>query len=208
VLQEHAAVRQAVVAAWPPGAAAQQLVAYVVPAENKPELAALLRRHVEQALPAYMTPGLYLLLDALPRLPNGKLDRLALPAPDMRRSEIGYLAPRNEIEEILATVWAKVLKLDRVGVRDNFFEFGGNSLLIVKLHNQLAPHFAGRVQAVDLFKHATIEQLALFLNEAVPPVEQPLPDSAARRESRLNRAASTRQRLAVRGTKKSPLDTQ
>ncbi|HVK95946.1 MAG TPA: amino acid adenylation domain-containing protein, partial [Noviherbaspirillum sp.] len=165
VLQEHAAVRQAVVAAWPPGAAAQQLVAYVVPAENKPELAALLRRHVEQALPAYMTPGMYLLLNALPRLPNGKLDRLALPAPDAAlpsMSSHSDAAPCTETECTMQAIWADLLTLsmDHIGRHGNFFELGGHSLLATRLIHQMKEKFSVSLSLTALLQNPVLSQLA------------------------------------------------
>jgi hypothetical protein len=147
-----------------------------------------------------MVPNLYLALDALPRLPNGKLDRLSLPAPDELRDEAGYIAPRNPTEQLLAGVWAEVLSLEKVGIRDNFFEIGGNSLLIVKLHSRLSPHFNGGLLAADLFTYPTIEKLGAYLDKG-RPVQQAMQDSDERRENRRNRALSIKQRMATRNTK-------
>jgi hypothetical protein len=147
-----------------------------------------------------MVPNLYVTLDALPRLPNGKLNRLALPAPESVRGEMDYVPPRTKMEKLLAPVWAKVLELDKIGVHDNFFEFGGNSLMAVRLHRQLLPHFEGRFSVVDLFNHSTIGKLAAFLDEKAS-VQQEIPDAVRMRESRRNKAESMKQRLATRTTK-------
>ena len=94
-----------------------------------------LRSFLKQKLPEYMVPSAFVFLDTLPLTPNGKVDRKALPAPDQNRPEAeeSYVAPRTPVEELLAEIWAEVLKLDKVGVHDNFFELGGHSLLATQV---------------------------------------------------------------------------
>ncbi|MEW5930149.1 MAG: amino acid adenylation domain-containing protein, partial [Gemmatimonadota bacterium] len=127
-LAEHAAVREVVVVARAREGEAgdPRLVAYYVGEQTG---AAALRAHLAERLPEYMVPAAFVHMDALPVNPNGKLDRRALPAPELAPAEETYVAPRTPEEEVLAGVWAEVLGVERVGVEDGFFDLGGHSLL-------------------------------------------------------------------------------
>ena len=114
----------------------RRLVAYFTGATAP--AAEVVRTHAREGLAEYMVPAAYVHLDALPRTPNGKVDRQALPAPDGgAHVSRGYEAPQGEVEQTLAAIWAGVLKLDRVGRHDDFFELGGHSLLAVQLVSRL-----------------------------------------------------------------------
>ncbi|MBV9773181.1 MAG: amino acid adenylation domain-containing protein, partial [Gemmatimonadetes bacterium] len=138
MLREHARVREAVVAMREDVPGEKRLVAYVVPGDEGGVGAAELRAHVAGRLPEYMVPSAFVVLDWLPLTPSGKVDRRALPAPQMS-AEAVYSAPRNEIEELLCTVWLEVLRasgatqIERVGIHDNFFALGGHSLLATQV---------------------------------------------------------------------------
>jgi hypothetical protein len=121
---------EAVVVAREDQAGEPMLAAYVVPAVEPPPTADQFRRDLESRLPSYMVPSAFVVLDELPLTAGGKVDRAALPRPDGVRPnlETPFVAPRNEIEERLAGIWAEVLGIDRVGVDDDFFELGGGSL--------------------------------------------------------------------------------
>ncbi|WP_437884678.1 AMP-binding enzyme, partial [Pseudomonas sp. LRF_L74] len=127
-LQEQEVVRDAVVLAQE-GPSGQQLVGYVVPTDagiiNDPDTQSLLRDTIKQSLkanlPDYMVPAHLLFLEKLPLTPNGKLDRKALPKPDASLLQQGYVAPQSELEQRIAAIWADVLKLEKVGLTDNFF---------------------------------------------------------------------------------------
>jgi acyl-coenzyme A synthetase/AMP-(fatty) acid ligase len=109
---------------------ANRLVAYVVARPKKVLSTAELRSLLKQKLPEYMMPSAFVVMDALPLGPSGKIDRRALPAPKSGRPDDmpqSYVAPRTPTEEILAGIWARVLKFDRIGVHDNFFDLGGHS---------------------------------------------------------------------------------
>ncbi len=172
-LQEHAAVEEAVVLALDlPGG--KQLVGYLVcpQASADGEAQALLREAVKadarQHLPDYMVPAHLVLLDSLPLMGNGKLDRRALPAPDLEQALQHYQAPANELESQLAQVWREVLNLPRIGVQDNFFELGGDSILsiqVVSRARQLGLQFTPR----DLFQHQTIQTLAAVVTRSEAP---------------------------------------
>jgi hypothetical protein len=134
----HPQVREAVVLAREDDLGDKRLVAYVVgkAAAQPPSLTVSeLRSHLGQTLPEYMVPSGWVFLDALPLNPNGKIDRKALPAPETTREDLGteYVAPRTPTEELLAQIWAEVLKVERVGIHDNFFALGGHSILATQI---------------------------------------------------------------------------
>jgi amino acid adenylation domain-containing protein len=167
-LKQHEAILDAVVI---PREGNDALTAYVVVNRGQwnggpTTLASGLRSHLAKKLPDYMTPAVFVELDALPLTPNGKVDRRALPAPDdaMGRKDL-YVAPRNQLEETLCGLWARVLGVESVGVRDNFFEIGGHSLLAARLFAQIENRFARNLPLATLFQSPTIEQLAAALSE-------------------------------------------
>ncbi|MEE4461037.1 amino acid adenylation domain-containing protein, partial [Azotobacter chroococcum] len=127
----------------------------------------VLREHLGRVLPDYMVPSALVVLESLPLNPNGKVDRKALPEPELAGSQ-AYEAPLGEIEERLAEVWAEVLGMPRVGRRDSFFEIGGHSLLLLKVHHRLKERLEVCPSVVELFKYPTIESLAAFLGEGGP----------------------------------------
>jgi amino acid adenylation domain-containing protein len=163
-LSRHPAVAQAVVTARREGEESR-LVAYVVPAGEAPPAGGL-REHLRRSLPEYMLPSAFVVLGALPLNPSGKVDRKALPAPEGTReaaSAAVYADPGNELERTLAGVWREVLKVDRVGVDDNFFDLGGHSLLAAQVHARLAGLAEREVELLDLFRYPTVASLAAFL---------------------------------------------
>jgi amino acid adenylation domain-containing protein len=120
-----------------------------------------LREHIKGRLPEHMRPSAWVLLRNLPLTLNGKVDRNALPAPQGRPEEIGnYRSPRTDLERGLADLWARVLRVDRVGVHDNFFELGGHSLLGIKLLAKVAERFRVRLSVAAMFQYPTIEKMA------------------------------------------------
>ena len=121
-----------------------------------------LRSFLQQKLPDYMVPSAFVFLDSLPLTPNGKLDRKALPAPDHSRPELDdtFAAPRTPVEEILANIWAEVLKLDKVGIHDNFFHLGGHSLLATQVVSRIRSSFAFDLPLREIFAAPTIAALA------------------------------------------------
>jgi acyl carrier protein len=127
-----------------------------------------LRRHLEEQLPEYMVPSAFVLLHGLPLSPNGKIDRRALPAPEMLRPalEAAYVAPRNAVEEVLAGIWAEVLNIDRAGVFDNFFEAGGHSLLATQLVSRIRDAFQIDFDLRTIFEEPTLAGLAKRVRNA------------------------------------------
>jgi acyl carrier protein len=109
----------------------------------------------------------FVFLDALPLTPSGKVDRKALPAPDQSRPQLekAFVAPRNNIEEKVKKVWSHVLSLDKIGIHDNFFEVGGNSLLTIIVRTELEKTFHQKLSVVELFQYPTIYSIAKHIAE-------------------------------------------
>ncbi len=134
-LEQHPSVAQSVVLLREDRPGDQRLVAYAVLAGNAALDVAELTRHLRTRLPDYMVPSTFVPLETLPLTPSGKIDRRVLPAPDDTRPQLagGYVAPRNPIEEHLASLWCEVLGIEGIGIHDNFFALGGHSLLAARV---------------------------------------------------------------------------
>ena len=187
-LVSHSAVREAIVVAQESQTGDKRLVAYVVPhqeaalqklSDAQNTLAENLRKHLLAKLPDYMVPSTFVLLDRMPLLSNGKVDRKALPRVTQSRDELeqGYVAPRNEVEQALAEILAEVLGVARVGVHDDFFRLGGHSLLATKAMSRILEKFQIELSAQHLFEQPTVARLAEnvlnsdgFRPEALSPI--------------------------------------
>ncbi|HEV3049034.1 MAG TPA: condensation domain-containing protein, partial [Longimicrobium sp.] len=172
VLRQHESVADCVVMARAE-AGEQRLVAYVVGDAE----AEALRAHVRRSLPEYMVPSAFVFLDALPLTSNGKLDRKALPAPESAAEANRYVAPRTPMEEVLAGIWAEVLRLERVGVEESFFDLGGHSLLATRVVSRVRELFGVELPLRALFEGPTVAELAVRVEEmrranlpVLPPV--------------------------------------
>ena len=160
-LREHATIRDVCVLLREDVPGDQRLVAYVVTEEQQSPTVSELRAFLQERLPDYMLPAVFMMLEALPISPNGKVDRRALPVPEQGRPDLeqGYVAPRTAIEEALAGIWSQVLGVEQVGVNDNFFELGGDSILTIQIVSKAKSaglDFAPK----QLFQHQTVAELA------------------------------------------------
>jgi acyl carrier protein len=148
-----------------------------------------IREHVRVRRPEFMVPSTFVVLDSMPRTPNGKVDWKALPAPRRTRTESAAVStpPQTEMERLIAAVWGALLNLDSVGRNDNFFDLGANSLLMVQAHSRLREQLGCALSLVDLFHYPTVSGLAARLS--VPDSESPeLQDSQKRGRARLDAA--------------------
>lgn len=167
VLERHPRVRAAAVAVREDEAGHSLLVAYLTPADPtahpQPDE---LRSFVGEHVPAYMIPAAWMVLDALPTTPNGKVDVAALPAPVLDRSaeEGEFVAPRTDSERVLAEIWRELLGIDEVGVHDNFFALGGHSLLAVRLFARIEERLGVKLSLAALFQTATVADLASMVD--------------------------------------------
>jgi amino acid adenylation domain-containing protein len=168
-----------------------------------------LRANLRQRMPEYMVPAGFMFLDALPLTPNGKVDRKGLPAPKSARpaGPTMLVAPRNATEQVLATIWQAALKLEQVGVHDNFFDLGGHSLLMAKVHSQVQEQFGRNISLVELFRRPTISALASYLSgdsseqRALQESQERAQKQRSALQQRQQNAALARQRLTDKGKK-------
>ncbi len=139
------------------------MVAYLVTDGSGGE--AQLRSYLAESLPEYMVPSHFVTLERLPLTPNGKVDRRALPAPEPAsvQTKVEFVAPENELQTRIAEAWTEVLGIDRVGLKDNFFDIGGHSLLMVRLHRLLKDRVPKPLAMTDLYRFPTIADLAEHL---------------------------------------------
>ena len=198
VLEQHDGVHQAVVAVHEDSPGDQRLVAYIVTNPRSSVTDQELRQFVRQRLPEYMTPALFVRLEALPRTANGKIDRARLPKLEASRSATAteFLAPRSGVEQQIAQIWQQVLKLEQVGVHDNFFDLGGHSLLLAQVHSQLREVFRIDLALIKLLEYPTISALAKYLDQPEPAHAQPVLEQSR------DRALLQRESLLRRGRKR------
>ena len=179
VLEQHPAVREAVVLAREDVPGNRRLVAYVVTSDKSQvtssQDSSLVTRHsslvtewrgfLKQKLPEYMIPSVFVTLPELPHTPNGKVDRRALPAPDSARLDLGntFVAPRTRVEQVLADIWAEVLGVAQIGIYDNFFDLGGHSLLATQLVSRVCETFRVDVSVRNLFETPVVSELAVLI---------------------------------------------
>jgi hypothetical protein len=158
-------IKEALVTLRDDGPGDQRLVAYLVPAGRPAPTVALLRRALSEKLPGYMVPSAFVIMDALPLLPNGKVDRRALPIPGRARPDLvnPFVAPRTSVEEVLASIWAEVLGLDQVGVHDNFLELGGDSLLAGRVISRVISRLRVEVRLRSLLDSPTVADMAVVI---------------------------------------------
>ncbi len=194
-LTQHSAIKSAVVTAVGE-AEKQRLVAYIIPASKPEPTIEEIGNFLKEKLPEYMVPSAFIFLDKFPLSANGKIDRRALPqeAEIFQKIEVAYVPPQTNFEQTIAKIWQDVLGLEKVGVNENFFDLGGNSLQVTKIYNELRktwPLELKNISLVDLFKYPTIGKLAAELNRGqvkdFSPLEQNNVDLEAKIKAGKNR---------------------
>jgi hypothetical protein len=164
VIERHPDVLQAVIELQGEGTG-QQLVACIKQSGDALDTGSL-RSWLQERLPDYMVPSVFIALEEIPLTPNGKVDRKRLPKAkaSTRETSTPMASPRNRLEEHLVQIWSEILGVNRVGVRDNFFDLGGHSLLLVRVHARLRHELDPDIAVIDLFRYPTIESMASWLN--------------------------------------------
>jgi amino acid adenylation domain-containing protein len=185
VLGRHPSVREAAVRL---SSENQQLIAYVVSKQSVEEC--VLTAFCRESLPDYMIPSSYVYLDALPITAHGKLDYAALPIPEkITAKETQFVAPTTPEEKQLCTIWSDVLDVEDVGIRHNFFDLGGHSLMATRLISRIREQFGKDLELRHLFEHPTVEQLCKFIQNSADQAAQSI-RSGIRRSKRVRRAVS------------------
>jgi aspartate racemase len=192
VLLQHPTVRQACVNVPTDATGNKRLIAYYVCDPQRPTSAEQLKAFLSVKLPAYMLPTTFVFMNALPLTPNGKVDRFALPAPSEVNESLPHRPKGTDLEEELAGLWKNVLGTQRIGLDENFFDLGGDSLLLVAVHSQLQKFVQREIQITDLFEYVTIRSLARHLDESAPKMQT---FTAAQEQAKKQREAFSKKRL-------------
>jgi amino acid adenylation domain-containing protein len=155
-------VREAAVVVREDEGRGKELIGYVVIEEGSGVVGGEIRGRLRERVPEYMVPGRVVVLEAMPLTPNGKLDRRSLPEPDQagKLAQNEYVAPRNEAEQVIASIWQTVLGLEKIGIHDNFFDLGGHSLLMVQIHGEVLKKWQVELSMVEMFRYPTVNALA------------------------------------------------
>ncbi|WP_439566557.1 non-ribosomal peptide synthetase, partial [Gloeocapsopsis crepidinum] len=171
VLQQHPQVRETIVVARDKLNQDQTcLVAYIVLTQKANIFVNELRDFLKEKLPEYMLPSAFVILDEFPLTANGKIDRFALPSPQIGLEiRTNYQPPQSEIEKAIAQVWQQVLQLEKVSIHDNFFDLGGHSIMMLQVNNKLRHILQRDISVVSMFQHPTIHSLAQSLNQQLSP---------------------------------------
>jgi acyl carrier protein len=180
-------VRESVVSARENESGEKQLIAYIVPTDSSPSVSDL-REFLAKELPEFMLPSVFVSLDALPYASSGKVNRLALPAPDESntlRDQV-FHQPSSATEERVSAIVASLLGLSRVGVNDNFFYLGGNSLFGTQLIARLRDAFQVEVPLLSLFDHPTVSELSVEVEQLMVARLDAMSDEEAQRLLALN----------------------
>ena len=201
-LEQHPMVREAIVVAGPDNAGIQRLVAYILGDADATPSHSELRSFLETKLPRYMVPSTFVFLTSWPLMTNGKIDRHALPLPENVRpqSETPYVAPRTELERIIASIWQEVLQIEMVGTNDNFFDLGGHSLSMLQVHNKLRQNLNRPISMVHMFQYPTVSSMSKYLSQE-PDEEGSAGQIEVRKDFRQQSAQRQRQlRKSARGS--------
>ncbi|MBS1600361.1 MAG: amino acid adenylation domain-containing protein [Bacteroidetes bacterium] len=159
----------------------EKLVAYIVPEnineksgelQKQPELSSVWKQALRESLPDYMVPSDFIVIKNLPLTPNGKIDRNALPKPEQQQEGKArkYVAPRNETEKLVASIWAELLEVENVSIYDDFFEIGGHSLIAARAMIRLENETGKRLPLATLLEAPTVEKLSQLVNSDIPAV--------------------------------------
>ncbi|MCP5105271.1 MAG: amino acid adenylation domain-containing protein, partial [bacterium] len=216
-LLTHGQIKEVVVMAKEAGAGRspdvnsedKYLIGYIVMENDLPSplTASQLREYLSKRLPDYMIPAHFVPLDRIPLTPNGKIDKKALASldtvPGMLGTGVEYAAPENDVEEIIAAAWKEVLNVAKVGVNDNFFDLGGNSMYLLKVGSKLRETFKKEIPVVELFQYPTIRSLTRYLNPRSGVTAADNPGESSRQLETLDEGKNRMKRFVKRTRKNS-----
>nr|AIE12095.1 putative NRPS/PKS hybrid synthase module B6C [uncultured bacterium] len=194
-LRAHELVQDAVASVYRDETGAERLVAYLVTGDGNEEVIGIVREHLKTRLTEYMMPSVFMLIDEIALTPSGKVDYKRLPVPEMARHVLTpMVVPSGQLEKDIAEVWKQVLKLEEIGVEDNFFDLGGDSYLMIQLHTLLEERLAREIPITDLFRFSTVRSFAQQCSDSQA--------STREKQARLKTKVS-KQRAALRKKRKS-----
>jgi acyl carrier protein len=167
VLSQHPGVSKSAVLLREDAPGDRRLVAYIVPSQETAPGISEMRRFLQERLPVYMMPTAFVQLENLPMTPNGKVDRRALPATSGRQRgwEVVYVAPETDVERAIAAIWQEVLRVGKVGINDNFFQLGGQSILAIQIIQRINQIFQVNLPMRVIFDEPTIVGLSVLVEE-------------------------------------------
>lgn len=175
-LRNHPAIKDAIVMPFGKRDGDKKLLAYVILNPDTSVTTSELKEYLMELLPYYMVPGMFFFMEAFPLTSNGKINRKELPQPSMiLEQEIDFTQPKTVVQQKLVEIWKRKLKVDRVGINNNFFEMGGDSLMLMEIHREIKKEFDLNFPVTDLFRYPTIESLTenlKFVQEDNPAIEQ------------------------------------
>jgi len=201
-LEQAPGVKEALVVTEDSGE--KRLIGYVVSTDGQELDAQSLRSHLKEKLPNYMVPSMFVIMKSFPLTSNGKVDRKALPPPQTSRPDLhqDYVEPGSDAEKVIAAIWREVLRVEKVGLNDNFFDLGGDSMLMLQVFSKLKGEFGKELTMVDLFQAPTISSLVKLLAG-----DEPEPPAATENTLRVeNRRHTIEQRAWLREFNQSRLD--
>ncbi len=200
ILSKHPAICETVVVLYEDNTAEKRLVAYSVTKEEAPNVTEV-RNFLKKKLPEYMIPSVFMFLPALPKTPNGKIDRKALPIPENIRPELNneYIKPKSELEQLIAGIWSENLNIDKIGIYDNFFDLGGTSVKMAQIYQNLNNKLPNKeFSIVELFQYPTVHSLSQYLSTPNVTTESKMVEEERSVSRRQRRSALAGEREARR----------
>ena len=192
ILTMHKNVKHVCVVANSDENGTKRLVAYYAPSSQPGPAPRELKQFLQAKLPPYMVPALFVAMASLPLSTNGKVDRAALPQPVFASESIAAeVLPSTQLESLIVDLWKRVLRVDVVGLDDNFFDLGGDSLLLVAVHTNIQKQLQAEIPVTDLFEFTTVRTLAEHLGKMKPMVPS---FSEVQLQAQRQRAAFSKQR--------------
>jgi amino acid adenylation domain-containing protein len=173
-LGQHPAVWSNVVVCRDDTLGNKRLIAYVVVQQQQQLKTGELREFLKKRIPDYMVPSAFVLMEAIPLTPNGKINSQALPSPEWGALDLesAFVPPRTPVEEVIAKIWSELLGVEQIGVHDNFFDLGGHSLLVTQMLSRICNAFQVSLPMHKLFEHPTVGELALLIQQSESQPEQ------------------------------------
>ena len=171
ILVTHTTIDQAVALIREEAFGDKRIVAYITLLADQHFSEIELRQYLKKKLPEYMVPSIFVKMETMPLTPNGKIDRKSLPQPKIDRPELvqEFILPQNELQESVSRLWSKILKIDKIGIDDNFFDLGGDSLLSVQLVMLLEKEMKIEIPVVKFFQYPTIRNFADYIERKHTP---------------------------------------